>query len=216
MNKRKILFLLVLILGLSSCVKREYVVAPPQERFVFVDDFIDNRNNWAFADGANLAYGVISNGTFKIDYNDDLSEAYYVSKGIDLNTSSDFILQTRIGSNKNMGLLFGYNAGASGGGYGYSFTVDYNGYCALYDEGGNGGGSSIVALVPAMQFPFININGNWNELRLEQRGSRWIGFVNNNQVFNVPAKILRGNGVGFVVESRTQGEADYLQGEWFR
>jgi hypothetical protein len=27
---------------------------------------------------------------------------------------------------------------------------------------------------------------------------------------------MRGNGVGFVVESRTQGEADYLQADWFR
>jgi hypothetical protein len=217
MMMKKLLMLLGLVPFIfSSCVKRDFEPTINVTPFTFVDEFDDNRNNWQFADGPNLAYGVISNGTFKVDYNDDVHEAYYVSKGIDLNVNSDFTLYSKIGSNKNMGILFGYNGGAIGGGYGYSFTVDYNGYFALYDEGGNGSGAGITAIIPATQYNFINRNGDWNELRLEKRARRWIGYINNIQVFNVEARMMRGNGVGFVVESRTQGEADYLQADWFR
>ncbi len=56
----------------------------------------------------------------------------------------------------------------------------------------------------------VNRNGNWNELRLEQRNGRWLGFVNNTQVFNVPAQNLKGTNVGFVDVKFTHGEADSL------
>jgi hypothetical protein len=112
-----------------------------------------------------------------------------------------------------MGLLFGYNDAS--GSYGYSFTVNYNGQYALYDEGGNGYGEDIFAIVPLFTQGFVARNGNWNELRLEQRGRRWIGFINGNQVFDVAAQNLRSGSVGFVVEGNTQGEADYLQADWF-
>ena len=212
---KNILFLLGFgfIVGTSSCVKRDRFIAPSLVPYYFVDDFNDNRNDWQFADGNNLAYGVINNGTFKIDYNDDLSEAYYVSRGINLNVANDFTLSTRIGSNKNMGLLFGYN-GATGS-YGYSFTVDYNGYFALYDEGGNGYGADISAIVPATTRSFVRLNGDWNELKIEKRANRWYGYINGVQVFNIGGQNLKGNGVGFVVMSNTQGEADYIQAEWY-
>ncbi len=86
----------------------------------------------------------MSNGTFKFDYNDDLSEAYYVSKNIGFNPYNDFTIYTRIRSDNNIGLLFGYNGNS--GSYGYSFTIDYDGYYALYDEGSNGYGPDIQTI----------------------------------------------------------------------
>jgi len=213
MKKIGTVLALVLLLGMTSCVKEDYYINQNRVFRTFVDDFNDNRNNWQFADGYNLAYGIISNGTFKVDYNDNLLEAYYVSKAINLNIYNDFTLYTRIGSNKNMGLLFGYNAATRS--YGYSFTVDYNGNFALYDEGGNGYGEGLYAIIPKTKFNFINTNGNWNDLKLEKRNNRWIGSINGYQVFNVAAQTLRGGSVGFVVESNTQGEADYIQADWY-
>lgn len=217
MKTLKLLLGISALLTFNACVKHNHnPVAPRQEHYSFVEEFNDNRNNWTFADSKNLAYGVISNGTFKIDYNDNLSEAYYVAKGVNLNINSDFVIQTRIGSNKNMGLLFGYDVNNPNGSMGYSLMVDYNGYCALYDEGGNANGSNLVTLVSPMQYSFIRRNGDWNEVKLEQNGNRWIGYINNTQVFNVPAAPLYGAGLGFVVEAQTQGEADYLQADWYQ
>lgn len=213
---KNLLFLFVagIVLTTTSCVKRDYYEpAPVLQPISFVEDFNDNSNNWQFADGTNLAYGIIGNGTFKIDYNDNLHEAYYVSKSIDMNIYNDFTLTTRIGSNKNMGLLFGYNAVNNN--YGYSFTVDYDGYYALYDEGGNGNGGNISAIVPKTKASFVNRNGDWNDLKIEKRGNSWIGYINGNRVFNVAAQRLSGGMVGFVVVSNTQGEADYIQADWY-
>jgi hypothetical protein len=206
-------FAALIILVNSSCRKRNDYSGPTLYPYSFVEDFDNNRNDWQFADSRNLAYGIISNGTFKIDYNDNLLEAYYVSKAININIYNDFTLTTRIGSNKNMGLLFGYNSAT--GSYGYSFTVDYNGFYALYDEGGNGYGNNIYAIVPRTSQGFVNRNGNWNDLRVEKRNKRWIGYINGNQVFNVAAQNLKGGSIGFVVESNTQGEADYVQADWY-
>lgn len=194
----------------SSCGRDN--VGPIYDYRTFVDEFSDDRNGWSFADQANLAYGVVDNGTFQFDYNDDLSPAYYVSKDVGLNPNNDFTIQTRIGSNNNMGLLFGYSG--STGAYGYSFTVDANGYYAFYDEGGNGYGPDIQTIIPPTTNSFINGNGQFNDLKLEQRGNRWIGYINNYQVFNIERQNMNGYNVGFVDVSNTQGEADYLQVDW--
>jgi len=199
-------------LTLSSCVRDRGPQPYYPQPYTYTEEFDNDYNNWSFADPSNLAYGVVSGGTFKFDYNDNLSEAYYVSKTIGFNRYNDFTIYTRIGSDNNMGLLFGYNAAT--GSYGYSFMVSYDGFYALYDEGGNGYGSDIQTLVEPATGSFVNPNGDWNELRLEQRGNRWIGYVNNYQVFNIEAQQLKGTNVGFVNVQETRGEADYLQVDW--
>lgn len=213
MKKLSYLLLILLVLTATACRKRTYTTGPVLQPYSFIEDFDNNRNDWQFSDGRNLAYGIISNGTFKVDYNDNLLEAYYVSKSIRFNTYNDFTLTSRIGSSRNMGLLFGYNGNT--GAYGYSFTVDYNGNYALYDEGGNGYGANIYAIVPPTNQAFVRRNGDWNDLRIEQRGRQWIGYINGNQVFSVPSQSLKAGSVGFVVEANTQGEADYIQADWY-
>lgn len=200
-----------LILFASSCVRDD---GPQPQPYTYNEEFNSNNNNWSFADPANYAYGVVSNGTFKFDYNDNLTPAYYVSKNIGFNRYNDFTIYTRIGSNNNMGLLFGDNS--SVGSYGYSFTIDYDGYYALYDEGGNGYGPDVQTIIEPSSNAYAYGNGDFNELKLEQRGNRWIGYVNGYQVFNVPAQNLKGTNAGFVDVANTQGEADYLQVDWIQ
>lgn len=211
------LVLIVYVLFSTSCRRdRGPQPRPPvhPQPYTFVDEFDDDRNKWSFADAANFAYGVVQNGVFSFDYNDDLYEAYYVSKDIGFNRYNDFTIYTRIGSNNNMGLLFGYNDNQNS--YGYSFMIDYDGYFALYDEGGNGYGMEITPLVESQTNRYVYGNGEFNEIRLEQRGNRWIGYINDYQVFNIEAQPLKGASVGFVNVSLTQGDADYLQVDWLQ
>lgn len=206
----------LLTLGLGSCTKNNYHGDNFGQRLVahqYVDEFNNNSGRWNFADGNNLAYGVISDGTFKFDYNDNGAQAYYVSKDIVFNYTEDFSVETRIGSDNNFGLLIGYDI--DNGSYGYSFTVDYDGNYALYDEGGNGYGSEITEIVAPAYSNAVNRNGDWNVVRIDQVGNRWKGYVNNREVFNIPAENLSAGSVGFVCIPFTKGEADYIQADWY-
>lgn len=206
-----------LILGMSACTpdNRRYPVPsnPQPQEYAFIEDFDNDANGWSFADPVNYAYGVVSDGTFKFDYNDDLYEAYYAAMFVGFNPYNDFTIESRIGSNNNMGILFGYDD--QKGSYGYSFMIDVYGYYSLYDEGGNGYGGDIQELVSPTTGNFVNPNGDWNDLRIEQRGNRWYGYVNEVQVFDIQAQNMVGTGVGFVNVSLTQGEADYFDVHWF-
>lgn len=206
----------LLTLGLASCTQGYYHHDPVGPRLVayqYTDEFNNNSGNWNFADGQNLAYGVISNGTFKFDYNDDGSQAYYVSKDIIFNYTEDFSVETRIGSDNNFGLLIGYDANS--GSYGYSFTVDYDGNFALYDEGGNGFGSEITEVVAPQFSNAVKMDGDWNVVRIDQVGNRWIGYVNDREVFRIPSRDLKAGSLGFVCIPFTKGEADYIQADWY-
>lgn len=201
---------LLILLGTSSCRKETYYPQPNPTMATFSDDFDDDRNNWGFSDNGYDASGYVNNGTYKMFYDGESSEAYYISKDININTNQDFTIQARIGSDNNMGLLFGYKS-ASEGVYGYTFTVDYNGNFALYDEGGNGFGSEIQELIPLQTGNFVRNNGDWNDLRLEQRGNKWLGYINDVLAFTTDAQPLYGDNIGFMLVSHTAGEADYLQ-----
>lgn len=210
--------ILAAVLGFSTLVvgcRRDNIGPnqPHQQQYEFVDEFDDNRNDWNFADNVYDAYGVVSNGTFKFNFLDVNSPAYYIAKNIQFNPDKNFVLQTRIGSDNNMGLLFGYDANS--GAYGYSFTVDYDGYYALWDEGGNGGSADITPIISSRTSNVVYANGDWNELKLEQAGNNWIGYINGQQVFNVPAQYIVKGSVGFMVVGGTRGEADYLQANFY-
>lgn len=215
--KRALLFAILgtgLLLG--GCRRTNVTPLPPVENtYTFVDEFVDNRNDWAFSDQLESAFGGISNrGTFEFSYLDPLGVAYYRSKDIRFNPDRNFTLQTRIGSDNNMGLLFGYDE--STGAYGYSFTVSVDGYYALWDEGGNGNGAQdIEAIVAPTYSTAVRDNGDWNDLVLEQVGNNWIGYVNDVQVFTVRASYVVKGSVGFVVVGDTNGEADYIQADFY-
>lgn len=209
-----ILAILAIVLLLGSCTRdRGPRPVPGPSFYQYIEEYDNDRRGWSFADQANRAYGVVSNGSYKMAYNDDLQPAYYISQNIGFNRFDDFTIYTRIGSDNMMGLLFGFNSSTRS--YGYSFTIDYDGYYALYDEGGNGYGGDIVELVPPTTNSFVRRNGDYNELRLEQRSGRWLGYVNNALVFNIKAQNLNGTNVGYVLLPFTQGEADYLQVDWY-
>lgn len=201
---------------LGSCRPAYVDPYPPgggQDTYTFIEDFDNNKQGWNFSDPAQDAYGVIANGTFSFNYLDPNGVAYYRSKDIRFNPDKDFVLQSRIGSDNNMGMLFGYDEAS--GAYGYSFTVSYDGYFALWDEGGNGGSADITPIVSPTLSSAVRPNGDWNELSIEQVGNNWIGYINNTKVFTVRAPYIVKGSVGFVVMAQTRGEADYIQADFY-
>lgn len=192
---------------LTSCVRTD-VVHPVIETYAFSEDFNNNINGWNFSDAANYASGFIAGGTYRISYQDDYFPAYYVSQTLPFNRADDFIIETKMGSDNNMGLLFGYNDAI--GAYGYSLTIDYDGNFALYDEGGNGYGTEVEEIYPLSSSSVVRNAGDWNTVRIEQHSGRWYVSINGYEVFNMEAQNLRGTGVGYVLMPFTEAEADYL------
>jgi hypothetical protein len=141
---------------------------------------------------------------------------YPIAQDIGFNPAKDFTISSGLVTNGNTGILLGYNSDPNSNTNGYSFTIDVNGNYALYDLGGNGNSNSMVAIVPPTTAPFVNLNQQWNDLRLEQRSGQWIGFVNNNQVFSIQAPPMADNEIGFIDFTNSDSGSDYLQVEWLQ
>lgn len=207
MKYLRLLLLTPILFLLSSCYRTD-LPSPPSNRYYFTDDFNNNVNGWEFDDPLNYAYGWISGGTYKIEYLDDYFPAYYISQDFGFDVQDNFIIETRFGSDNEMGLLFGFDDRR--GAYGYSINIDYDGYIRVFDEGGNGYGDEVTEIYPSTRFSSIRRRGDWNTVRIEQRGNKWIVTVNGTRLFDMPAQNLRGRGVGYVLSSFTSGEVDYL------
>lgn len=213
MTKKIILPILGLtILLFSSCIKNEYYETTPdtqsiEYRYAFDDNFDVDVNNWSFNDPQNAAYVEVLKGILKYSYlpANDGTNTVAISTGAAVNR--DFLIQTSIRSDYAMGIAFG----VSNNDFGYSFFIDDEGYFALYKEGN--ANTPIQTIIDWQQSNAINIGG-WNDVEFEQVGNYWLGFVNGTKVFEIPARYLSGDKVGYIVLGGTTGYADYLTVQW--
>lgn len=200
-------------LFITSCVKKEYYTVEPTEpqpvtyNYIFDDDFNNNINNWAFSDPANAAYVTIGNSWLKYTYipPNDGTNTVAINTGAKLHRN--FLVQTRIRSDYAMGLCFG----VSNRDYGYSFFIDNEGYFAVFKEGSANEG--VQTIMDWQESSAIYRNG-WNDVEFEQTGNYWIGYINGVKVFEIPAKYLDGQKIGYIVLAGTTGYADYLTVQW--
>ncbi len=207
--------LAVSTLFISSCVQKEYyTVEPPpaeppgpQYNYIFDDDFNNNINNWTFSDPDNAAYVTMVNSWLKYTYMppNDGTNTVAISTGAKLHRN--FLVQTRIRSDYAMGLCFG----VSDNDYGYSFFIDNDGYFALYREGTANEGVQTIMDWQASEAIYRN---GWNDVEFEQTGNYWMGYINGVKVFEIPAKSINGNKIGYIVLAGTTGYADYLTVQW--
>lgn len=195
----------------SSCIKFEVDPGAVSTVYTFSDDFNNNFNDWNFSDNANDAYAVVSNGVLNFSYLQN-GTAQYLAKDLYMNTYKNFEVQTKFASDNTMGLLIGYDGYSRT--YGYTVTIEPNGYVALYDEGGNGYGNNITEVVPRRYSNNVNRNGAWNEVRFEQQYNRWVVYINGYEEFSVSSRNIKYGSVGFMVTGNTRGKADYLDVEY--
>jgi hypothetical protein len=206
--KRLSILALLLIIGLSSCVFHDddYVVPPVGYQYSFIDDFNNDRNRWSFHDDANNASVFISSGLLHYDYHPFNNGTNTVAVSTGMHTTHDFDIQTRFRSDNAMALVFGVSQSE----FGYSFFIDDRGYFAVYDEG-----NASIQPIPLIDWSATGaVRPGWNDLELEQAGSSWVGYINGVQVFQLPARTLYGNQVGFMVLANTAGDADYVDVKW--
>lgn len=211
--------LLSVVLGssllMTSCIKNEYHTVEPEEppitapvyNYVFDDNFDDNFNNWAFSDPANAAFVSINRGMLKYTYLPEYDGTNTVAVSTGAKLHRNFLIQTSMKTDNAMGLVFG----VSDIDYGYSFFIDNEGYYSLYKEG-----TPDLGVQTILDWQFSNAiqpNG-WNDVELEQVGNYWYGYINGTEVFKLPANILNGDQVGYIVLAGTTGYADYLTVQW--
>ena len=209
-----VLFLSSTVL-LTSCIQRDNYNTNPNNnnnynnngntgyQKVFDEEFNGADNyGWTFTDAADSAYASITNGSYQyVDYGTILSSMSVVNTGV--STSGNFSVQTRIKSNKMMGLIFGSSLTDNG----YAFYIDTVGNYSLYKEGTD---SLASTLIMPIAYDSSAAKNNWNIVELDQTGSNWIGFINGVQVFQIPMRALSGTGFGFKILPGTVGYADYL------
>lgn len=206
-------FLLAGAFMLTGCVvdNSNYPTPQPQQpvgyQNEFYEDFVRDDLGWEFSDPYDSAYAYLENGLYNfVDYS--WAGGFHTAVvGTGAPTNYDFLIQTRMRSDYGIALVFG----ASNTEFGYSFYIDKEGYFAMYNEG-----NANTGLQTILDWQYSNaINPNaWNDIELEQIGSRWIGYANGTQIFDIPAQYMSGNQTGFMVLAGTHGMADYLRVQW--
>src|SRR5690625_2810189 len=156
----------------------------------------------------------MSKGPLNFVYLVALYPSYYVSFNLNMILNNEYLIESRIGFDNMMFIVFAQDYTSES--YGYTFTIDYDGYFALYDEGGNGFGNDIMELIEPTYTSAAYRDGDWNVLTIEQYGNVWYGYVNDVEVFRIDAQPLYGNNFGFMVVTFTMGEADYIHAVWYR
>lgn len=204
---------LALMLFTTACIKNEYHTVtpteppPPAYNYVFDENFNNNLNNWVFSDPSNGAYVSIVNGWLKYTYLPLEEGTNTVAINTGAKVHRNFLVQTRIKSDRAMGVCFG----VSDYDYGYSFFIDAEGYFAVFREGSADEG---VKTLMDWQASSAIRQYDWNDVEFEQSGNSWMGYVNGTKVFELPAKNLNGSKIGYIVLDGTVGYSDYLTVQW--
>jgi hypothetical protein len=210
MKKLTIITSVLLALFFTSCVKNEYYEPTPVNnsgyKYIFDDNFDYDSHNWSFSDPAHDAYVSIAGGTLKYEYlpADDGTNTVAINTGVDVRRN--FLIQTRLRSDYEMGIVFG----VSNSDYGYSFFIDEQGYYALYKEGSSN--TPVKTIIDWKQSSAIT--SGWNDVEFEQSGNYWIGYANGTKLFEIEAGYLSGSKIGFIAMAGTVGYADYLTVQW--
>lgn len=167
-----------------------------QRDIVLEEDFIDNRNNWLIIDTKDA---TTSNprGYYMINHKVK-NGSYRFWKSIFINPEEDFTIESRlkqIAGPEDYG--YGLVWASSGWDNSYSFQVSSNGYFRVYQyTHGN-----FRAIKNWTQSEAINGLGTYNILKVAKKGSFWIFYINDKEVFTCYKKQFLGSNSGFVVNS---------------
>lgn len=210
-----IALLAVVSVGFTSCVRNDYYTTEPDpvnhnndnNNYVFNEEFSNDNRGWAFSSSPDSTYASVRNGMLEfINYSTQASNTQVVQTNGNFNNW--FLIESRIKSDNDMGIIFG-NSGNNFE-YGYSFIINNGGYFIVYKEGN--ANTNVTVLKGWTQNNAIR--SNWNEVTIEQKNGYWTFKVNGYEVHQMEARPVNGTYCGFITLPQTEGYADYLTVSW--
>ncbi len=169
-----------------------------QSNLVFLDEFEDNRWEWADFSHDN-AEAFFNYGRYEFKHKRE-EGSWSVFKTIELDDTKDWRFEIVMGhlkgiTNYGYSFLFGKKEDSY-----FQFALSGNGYFYI-GEYKNGKYSDVLDWVENKTL--IKGSGQLNKVEIARNGSQWLFHINGQQVHSMPAKKLYGTGIGFNI-SREQ------------
>lgn len=187
-------------------LRLSYLESDENQREIFYDGFIDNRNSWATGTGAEYIQDI-SHGSFYFEHLRE-SLGWSISKAIELNDANDFLIEARI--HKISGIQnngFGINFGRSDSENEFIFMISGNGYYKVnnYVKG------ETKEIKPWTKSAYINQgDGAANTLSVKKKNEKMLFFVNGTFLFDTPFQKFYGNRMGFTIFHNQKIAVDYF------
>ena len=208
--------LIALTMFFTSCVRHDHYTVDPvdppppvdnTDYYSFNEEFSNDQRGWAFGSTWDSSYAFVSGGLMEfINYSVLASNTQVVNTNGNFN--GNFIIESRIRSDNDMGIIFG-NSGNDYE-YGYSFILNNGGYYVVYKEGNANTNVTTLKKWTANSA----IKSGWNDVTIEQTNGYWTFLVNGYEVYQMESRPINGQYCGFIVLPQTQGAADYLTVSW--
>ncbi|MDW8301885.1 MAG: OmpA family protein [Bacteroidia bacterium] len=172
----------------------------------FEDDFNDYSKGWTYGNTTETQK-EIKNGVYRITVKESDANAWaFWNYSIFLDPEKDFSIEATMKQvsgleNSSYGITWGKDVDNA-----YCFCISSNGYYILYSYI-NGQYTDIQSWEKTSS---INRAGNWNVVKIVQKGRKWDFFVNNEKVYSTFVKKPFGNCVGFITNKQITVEVDKL------
>ncbi|MCP4159960.1 MAG: hypothetical protein GY760_07800 [Deltaproteobacteria bacterium] len=182
----------------------ERVYLKKNQKILFSDDFISNRNNWLERDDADVDYGV-KNGKFY--FNHKSKNSYFTWPSFKLEKDINYRITVKM---KKI-------SGVNNFGYAVSWGLkDVSNYCEFgingfgqYYFGGSRKGK-FKNYIGWTQSSHINKLNSANKITIEKNGNLYKLFINDRFVNKIKYGDLSGNKIAFHVNSKIEVEYDSI------
>lgn len=181
-------------------------ITPEHKIPLFIDEFVDNKNNWLLGIKENVWFQNLENNSlffqsYEVVPKEDFKEVY-------IDQSKDFEIELKIRLDKGIpnkfnGLQWGKCVESA-----KQFDFFFNGQGQYtIDKFENG---KFTDFVPITSTQLIN-NYTYNKLTVRKLGENYYFFLNEQLVHKMPFEPLFGHGVGFQVAERSSIQIEYLK-----
>jgi uncharacterized repeat protein (TIGR01451 family) len=181
-------------------------ITPEHKIPLFIDEFVDNKNNWLLGIKENVWFQNLENNSLFFQSYEDVPKEDF--KEVYIDQSKDFEIELKIRLDKGIpnkfnGLQWGKCVESA-----KQFDFFFNGQGQYtIDKFENG---KFTDFVPITSTQLIN-NYTYNKLTVRKLGENYYFFLNEQLVHKMPFEPLFGHGVGFQVAERSSIQIEYLK-----
>lgn len=199
-------FFMSMFVGAQNMVMPELYESftPDQKTPLFIEEFLNNNNNWYLGIKENVWFENIKDSTLYFQSYENAAKED--SKEVIIDQNSDFEIELKIRldkgiQNKFLGLQWGKSLTET-----KQFDFFFNGQGQYTIDKYTG---EFTDFVPVTASKLIN-NYTYNTLTVRKVASTYYFFINHELVHKMPFEPFFGNGIGFQVGEQSSVEIDYL------